>query len=168
MVSEITMPSAVSRPQYDIEARVTGHAWVRRTLGHLPTAHIAGVQGYFINVFYEGGTVYWMPRFDLEAFLKYVEALEINFFFTVPPIYMAIAKHPLVKNQFRHMRQAVSGAAPLSGELQKAANAKLPAGTEISQVWGLSETTGAATYFPTGWPVTPGSLGIPLPNCKIR
>ena len=29
-----------------------------RTLAHLPAAHIAGVQGYFVNPFFMGGPVY--------------------------------------------------------------------------------------------------------------
>lgn len=30
------------------------------TLAHLPIAHIAGVQGYYVNPFYMGGPVYWV------------------------------------------------------------------------------------------------------------
>jgi hypothetical protein len=43
-----------------------------RTIAHLPAAHIAGVQGYFVNPFFMGGPVYWMPKFD---FLKFLASL---------------------------------------------------------------------------------------------
>ncbi|KAH7141343.1 hypothetical protein B0J13DRAFT_556650 [Dactylonectria estremocensis] len=167
IVAEATLPAAVSRPVFDEEAR-NGNPFHHRTLGHLPTAHIAGVQGYFINPFYEGGIVYWMPTFKFDDFLRYCEELRITGFFTVPPIYMAIAKHPAVKDQFRHMRSAICGAAPLTGELQQAATRKMKMAASVRQTWGLSETTGSATFVTPGTPVTMGSLGSPLPNVLLR
>lgn len=167
IVAEATMPAAISRPIFDEEAR-KGNPYHHRTLGHLPTAHIAGVQGYFINPFYEGGIVYWMPTFKFDDFLRYCGELRITGFFTVPPIFMAIAKHPAVKHQFRHMRSAISGAAPLSGELQQAATEKMKMGASVVQSWGLSESTGLATIVPPGAPVTMGSLGSLLPNMLMR
>jgi acyl-CoA synthetase (AMP-forming)/AMP-acid ligase II len=115
-----------------------------RTLAHLPAAHIAGVQGYFINPFFMGGVTYWMPKFDFLKFLEYNKKYRITFFFTVPPIYLLIAKMPIVKDQFDSLEVAISGAAPLGKELQIAASAKLGKGRAfISQTWGLSETTGS-------------------------
>ncbi|KAH6889259.1 hypothetical protein B0T10DRAFT_440925 [Thelonectria olida] len=167
IVAEVCLLAAVTRPFRDEKAR-QGNAYTQRTLGHLPTAHIAGVQGYFINPFFEGGIVYWMPKFNFDDFLRYCDELQITSFFTVPPIYMAIAKHPAVKNQFRFMRNASSGAAPLVHDLQKAATEKMNFPSEVSQVWGLSETTGAATICPPDKPVTLGSLGNLLPNVVLR
>lgn len=166
MVSEVFIPSAVNRPVHD-EWERQGNGFPKRTLGHLPTAHIAGVQSYFVNCFYDGGIVFWMPSFDFEKFVQYCSSLEITGFFTVPPIYMAIAKHPLVKDQFRFMRQAVTGAAPLSQALQESASLKL-AGTPVTQTWGLSETTGAVTHTPPGRTDTMGSLSPLLPNVQLR
>lgn len=71
-----------------------------RTLAHLPAAHIAGVQGYFINPFFAGGTVYWIPSFDFAKFLHYNKLHKITFFFTVPPIYLLIAKTETITDQF--------------------------------------------------------------------
>ncbi|KAI4934002.1 uncharacterized protein J4E92_003672 [Alternaria infectoria] len=101
-------------------------AWVKekrpgfeyRTIAHLPTAHIAGVQGYLINPFYLAGTVYWMPRFDFPSFLTYNARYHITFFFTVPPILLLIAKSPLATTQFASLEFCVSGAAPLGRDLQ--------------------------------------------------
>ena len=136
-------------------------------MGHLPTAHIAGVQGYFVNPLLEGGIVYWMPTFNFDDFVKYCSELRVTTFFSVPPIYMAIAKHPVVKDQFRHMRAAVSGAAPLSQELQEAASEKLGRAS-LTQTWGLSETTGSATGIPLGQTNAPGSIGPLLSNIEMR
>lgn len=166
MVSEVVIPSAVNRPVHD-EWERQGKGFPRRTLGHLPTAHIAGVQSYFVNAFYEGGIVFWMPTFNFDDFVKYCSTLEITGFFTVPPIYMAIAKHPGVKDQFRFMRQAVTGAAPLSQALQEDASKKL-GGTIVTQTWGLSETTGSVTHTPPDRTDTMGSLSPLLPNVQLR
>jgi 4-coumarate--CoA ligase len=140
-----------------------------RTLAHLPVAHIAGIQGYLINPFYMGGPVYWMPRFDFAQFLAYNAQFRITFFFTVPPIYLLIAKSPLVTDQFAALEIAISGAAPLGKELQHAASQKL--GDEncfISQTWGLSETTGSATIMPMGMNDDTGSVSPLIPNMLAR
>ncbi|KAF2829715.1 4-coumarate-CoA ligase-like protein [Ophiobolus disseminans] len=140
-----------------------------RTIAHLPTAHIAGIQGYLINPFYMGGPVYWMPRFDFAQFLAYNAKYKITFFFTVPPIYLLIAKSPAVTDQFKTLEIAISGAAPLGKELQYAASQKL-GGEEcfISQTWGLSETTGSATIMPMGMSDDTGSVSPLIPNMLAR
>lgn len=140
-----------------------------RTLAHLPAAHIAGVQGYFVNPFYMGGPTYWMPKFDWQGFLDYNKKYRITFFFSVPPIYLLIAKSPAVKDQFDALEVAISGAAPLGKELQIAASAKLGKGkTFISQTWGLSETTGSVTAMPWDQQDDTGSVSPVLPNMSLR
>ncbi|KAF4551519.1 AMP-binding enzyme-like protein 24 [Elsinoe fawcettii] len=148
---------------------VTNPNFEYRTLAHLPIAHIAGIQGYFINPFYLGGTTYWMPKFDWPIFLEYNKKYRITFFFTVPPIYLLIAKSPDVTDQFDTLEQAISGAAPLGKELQYAASAKLGRGkTFISQTWGLSESTGSATVMPEGVKDDTGSVSALVPNVTAR
>ncbi|KAJ4307372.1 hypothetical protein N0V94_009746, partial [Neodidymelliopsis sp. IMI 364377] len=140
-----------------------------RTLAHLPVAHIAGIQGYLINPFYMGGPVYWMSRFDFAQFLDYNAKYRITFFFTVPPIYLLIAKSAQVSEQFKTLEIAISGAAPLGKELQHAASKKL-GGTScfISQTWGLSETTGSATMMPMHMSDDTGSVSPLIPNMVAR
>ena len=140
-----------------------------RTLAHLPAAHIAGVQGYCINPVYSGGTTYWMPKFDFVQFLEYNKKFRITFFFTVPPVYILIAKSPLVTDQFDTLEAAISGAAPLGKELQYAASSKLGRGnTFITQTWGLSETTGSVTAMQWGEKDDTGSVSKLLPNMSCR
>ncbi|KAF1816440.1 4-coumarate-CoA ligase-like protein [Eremomyces bilateralis CBS 781.70] len=140
-----------------------------RTLAHLPVAHIAGIQGYLINPFYMGGPAYWMPRFDFAQFLEYNRKYRISFFFTVPPIYLLIAKAPIITDHFDSLEVAISGAAPLGKELQHAASQKLGKGkTFISQTWGLSESTGSATIMPYGQDDDTGSVSALIPNMTAR
>jgi acyl-CoA synthetase (AMP-forming)/AMP-acid ligase II len=91
---------------------------------------------------YSGGTVYWMPKFSWKPFLEYMKKYQVTAFYTVPSIFLRIAKSPDVTDQFDTVQTAITGAAPMDAELQQAANAKLGKGqTKISQTWGLSETT---------------------------
>ena len=137
-----------------------------RTLAHLPVAHIAGCQGYFVNPAVAGGPVYWKPKFDFPKFLEYNKKFRITFFFSVPPIYLLIAKSPLVTDQFESLVHGISGAAPMGKELQQLAAQKL--GCNVSQTWGLSETTGSFTAQP--WDVNDetGSIAPMLPNTSMR
>lgn len=143
--------------------------WVYRTLAHVPAAHIAGIQGYFANATYRGGTTYWMARFDFPKFLEYNKRYKITFFFSVPPIWLAIAKHPGVADHLDTVTDASSGAAPLGAQLQIDAEAKLgkEQGT-LTQVWGLTETTGAITVMEPGQRDHTGSVGPLLANHEAR
>lgn len=110
-----------------------------------------------------------MPKFDFPNFLKYCKRHKINYFFSVPPIFLLIAKSPLVKDHFDTMVGAVSGAAPLGKETQNAASKKLGKGTaRISQTWGLTETTGSMSILPQGWKDDSGSVSCLVANSTIR
>jgi 4-coumarate--CoA ligase len=137
-----------------------------RTLAHLPAAHIAGVQGYLINPAVAGGTVYWMPKFDFTKFLEYNKKYQITTFFTVPPVYLLIAKSPQVTDQFKSLRHSITGAAPMGPELTALAEAKL--GSTISQTWGLSETTGSVTAALWDEHDATGSVSPLMPNTSMR
>ena len=125
---------------------------------------------FFINPILEAGVTFWMPRFDWPRFVEYNKKHQITLFFTVPPIYLLIAKSPLVTDQFQALRYCISGAAPMGKELQFAASSKVGAEkTYISQTWGLSETTGSITYLP--WEQeedTTGSVSGLLPNVYLK
>ncbi|EXJ68030.1 uncharacterized protein A1O5_08645 [Cladophialophora psammophila CBS 110553] len=139
-----------------------------RTLAHLPISHIAGLFGYLVAPFYSGGLVVWMRKYEWSQLLKYMKEYEITAFYTVPSIYLRISKAPEVQDHFRSLDAATTGAAPMDGDLQTAANAKLGQGeTFIGQTWGLSETTGAVTMMPRGQSDITGSISPILPNVEI-
>lgn len=141
-----------------------------RTLAHLPPAHIAGVQGYLFNPTLQGGTTYWLPQpFAFDKFLYYMKKFRITMFFSVPPIFLLVAKSPNVTDQFVTTQVAYCGAAPMGKDLQIAAGKRLGrSGVDITQTWGLSETTGSATYMPQGMSDLTGSVSPLLPNVEAR
>lgn len=166
IVSEGLIPQYMYREWEQRQAGRNEWPMQYRTLAHLPAAHIAGVQGYLINPVIAGGTVYWMPKFDFTKFLEYNKKYQITTFFTVPPIYLLIAKSPQVNDQFKTLRHVISGAAPMGPELTKLAEAKL--GCTISQTWGLSETTGSVTAAPWDTHDNTGSVSPLMPNTAMR
>jgi acyl-CoA synthetase (AMP-forming)/AMP-acid ligase II len=105
-----------------------------------------------------------MPRFDLEQFLQLIQQHKITSLNLVPPLVLALAKHPLVDNyDLSSVRIIGCGAAPLGQELEQACASRL--GCEIYQGYGLTEVAGACHVNIT--PVPPeksGAVGPVLPN----
>jgi len=169
MVAEAFLPAYINRPIWK-EWAAAGEPFELRTLAHLPTAHVSGVQGYFVNAFYDGGIVYWMSSFDFGAFLKYNVQYKITTFFSLPKIYLGIARHPAVTDQLRSLRIAYSGATPLNEEVYHCAKfgGEGEERTLLSQTWGASETTGAVTHVSPAARDTSGSVGALLPNMLMR
>ena len=167
LVSEGIIPQLQFRDYVARQQRKDSrYSFEYRTLAHLPAAHIAGCQGYFVNPMIAGGVVFWMPKFDFPKFLEYNKQHKVTTFFTVPPIYLLIAKSPLVNDQFATAEHCITGAAPMGPELMAMAQAKL--GCHISQTWGLSETTGSMTVMPWDQHDETGSVSPLMPNCRMR
>ena len=61
-----------------------------------PFFHILGLVLILLFWLKQGGTIVALPRFDLEHFLDCVQKYRIKYASLVPPIILALAKHPLV------------------------------------------------------------------------
>lgn len=110
-----------------------------------------------------------MPKFEFQQFMDNMKKFRITMLFSVPAIYLLIAKSPAVTDHFDTLMLAQSGAAPLGAEIQRAASVKIGRGkTFISQTWGLSETTGSASSNLWGPKDETGSVGTLLPNISLR
>jgi acyl-CoA synthetase (AMP-forming)/AMP-acid ligase II len=135
-------------------------------IGILPFFHIYGmivVMNFMLQV---GGTIVTMPQFDLENFLKIMQDYKVTRACLVPPIILALAKHPLV-NQYdlSHLNQIFSGAAPLSAELQAAAATRLKC--NVVQGYGLTETSPVTHATPNDISkIKVGSVGPSVPNTE--
>jgi 4-coumarate--CoA ligase len=132
----------------------------------LPFFHIYGMQVLMNAVLVNGATLVTMPRFDLEQFLTLVQNHKVTRAYVVPPIVLALAKHPLV-DQFdtSSLRQIVSGAAPLGADLAGAAKQRV--GVEVVQGYGLTETSPVTNLMPLGQD-RPGTVGVLVPNLEMR
>ena len=138
------------------------------TVGVLPFFHIYGMVLILNLAIYRGTKLVTMPRFDLEKFLQIVQEHKVTVLSLVPPIIIALAKHPIVDNyDVSSVRTIGSGAAPLGEELEQACAARL--GCEIYQGFGLTEVAGASHVNSalTGV-IKPGSVGPVIPNTESK
>jgi acyl-CoA synthetase (AMP-forming)/AMP-acid ligase II len=132
----------------------------------LPFFHIYGMQVLMNAVLVNGATLVTMPRFDLEQFLTLVQEHKVTRAYVVPPIVIALAKHPLVDSfDTSSLRQIVSGAAPLGADLAAAATDRVK--TEVVQGYGLTETSPVTNLMPLGQD-RPGTVGVLVPNLEMR
>ncbi|MDF1595268.1 MAG: 4-coumarate--CoA ligase family protein [Acidimicrobiia bacterium] len=135
-------------------------------IGILPFFHIYGMQVLMNGALAQGTTLVTMPRFDLAQFLQICQDHAVTRYYLVPPIVLALAKHPLVDEyDLSAARQVFSGAAPLGAEL--AAQAAARVGCEVVQGYGLTETSPVTHATPVGG-FKAGSIGVLLPNTECR
>jgi acyl-CoA synthetase (AMP-forming)/AMP-acid ligase II len=138
-------------------------------LGVLPFFHIYGMTVIMNQALRMGATVVTMPRFELEGFLDLLERHRVTKVHLVPPIILALAKHPSVEGRdLSALKWINSGAAPLSAELADACAARL--GCLVVQGYGLTETSPVTHAVPVEREENrPGSIGPPIPSteCKV-
>ncbi len=139
-----------------------------RIIGVLPFFHIYGMVVIMGAALVEGATIVSMPRFELEAFLKTLQDYRITYANVVPPILLALAKHPSVANyDLSALHTLFSGAAPLGGDLSNAVTARL--GARVRQGYGLTETSPVTHFHPLDSEVVlPSSVGPMVPNTTCR
>jgi acyl-CoA synthetase (AMP-forming)/AMP-acid ligase II len=138
-----------------------------RLIGVLPFFHIYGMVVIMNQGLRSGATVVTMPRFDLEQFVGLIEEHEVTRAYVVPPIALALAKHPALEGRdLGSLRMIMSGAAPLGGELSD----RVAKRTEcnVIQGYGMTETSPVThTIRPDGTNKA-GSIGPVLAATEAR
>ncbi len=104
----------------------------------LPFFHIYGmICGMFMPLL-TGGKLIFMPAFDLIKFLELIQTYKVTRALVVPPIVLALSKHPIVNNyDLSSLQSLMSGAAPLGGDLQEICAKRLKCA--VKQGWGMTE-----------------------------
>jgi acyl-CoA synthetase (AMP-forming)/AMP-acid ligase II len=137
-------------------------------IGVLPFFHIYGLTVLINLALSKGATVVTMPRFDLDEFLTLMQEHRVTFACLVPPIVLALAKHPAVdKVDLSSLEHVLTGAAPLDAGIAGAASERL--GCSVLQGYGLTESSPVLSA-PTREPADarPASTGPIVPNTEIR
>lgn len=88
--------------------------------------------------------LYMIQKFDFLEFLGYIEKYKVTSIAGVPPIMIALAKHPGVsKFDLSSVRALGSGAAPLGKDVMKEVEGKFlkryGADIRVRQGWGMTE-----------------------------
>jgi acyl-CoA synthetase (AMP-forming)/AMP-acid ligase II len=137
-----------------------------RVLAVLPFFHAYGMVVLMNFPLYRMASCVTMPRFDLEQFLQIVQDRKVTHLYVVPPIVIALAKHPAVKRfDLTSVRLVNSGAAPLDAGVQDDAARRLDA--VVTQGYGMTETSVAISITPDQPDlVRAGSVGLLLPNME--
>jgi acyl-CoA synthetase (AMP-forming)/AMP-acid ligase II len=134
----------------------------------LPFFHIYGLVVIMKATLADGGTLVTMPRFDLMEFLGLVQKYRATILPIVPPIVLALVKHPAVAQfDLSSVRIVFSGAAPLGEEIARELSDKL--GCPVVQGYGMTEASPVTHISPTrNSPFKPGSIGKVVPDTEVR
>jgi acyl-CoA synthetase (AMP-forming)/AMP-acid ligase II len=134
----------------------------------LPFFHIGGVVFVVNRALHGGATVVILPRFELESFLQALQDHAVSRAILVPPMVLALARHPAVDHyDLSRLAVVFSVAAPLSQQV--AADCARRVGCAVKTGFGLTEA-GPALIADTDDPTTrkAGAVGRCLPNTECR
>jgi acyl-CoA synthetase (AMP-forming)/AMP-acid ligase II len=135
-------------------------------VGALPFFHIYGLVVVLLYGIMRGASVVTLPRFELETFLKILQDWNVSIAHIVPPIALALARHPVVDNyRLPGLKWLFSGAAPLSAQVAEDVRKRL--NVTIRQGYGLTEASPVVSYTPVD-ANRAGKSGQLLPNTECR
>lgn len=136
------------------------------TVAFLPFFHIYGLQVLMNFYLGSGGTLVTVPRFDLEQFLTLCQTHRTPRMWIVPPVALALAKHPVVDRfDLSALVQVNSAAAPLGADVAEAMGTRL--NTAATQGYGMTEASPVTHITPRG-KGRAGASGVTIPNTQCR
>ncbi|KAI9730887.1 MAG: hypothetical protein M1834_005605 [Cirrosporium novae-zelandiae] len=141
-----------------------------RWICFLPMYHAMAQTIFIANATMRQIPVYIMPKFDFLKMLEYIQKYRITELTLVPPIAVALAKHPIVRKfDLSSVEKVGSGAAPLSGEVCEEFESLWEKGKiNVRQGYGMTECTCSLM----GWhpdEIAKGSaVGELNPNCEAK
>ena len=165
-------PKGVMLSHRNLVANVTQSAAVAGitpedvAIAFLPFFHIYGMT-VLMNLFLQQrAKLVTMPRFDLELFLRLIETHRATRLYIVPPVALALAKHPLV-GQFdvSSVVEIFSGAAPLGPETEIAVGERF--GARSVQGYGMTEMS-PISHMTVAGNIRHGSSGQAVPSTECR
>jgi acyl-CoA synthetase (AMP-forming)/AMP-acid ligase II len=152
-----------------LQVEGTGHSSSDDTLVCvLPLFHIYGMQVIMNCGLYMGATIVTLPRFELPVLLSVFERYGVTMAHLVPPVVLALAKHPSVEGyDLSKLKTVFSAAAPLGEQVAHACAERL--GCTVKQGYGMTEASPATHMTPPGHVWTNyGSVGLCVPKTECR
>nr|AWJ58442.1 4-coumarate CoA ligase [Boehmeria nivea] len=138
----------------------------------LPLFHIYSLNSVLLCGLRAGAAVLIMPKFEIGALLALVERHRVSVAPIVPPIVLAIARHPgLDAHDLSSLRVLKSGGAPLGKELEDTVRAKFPNVT-LGQGYGMTEAgpvlTMSLAFAKEPFEVKAGACGTVVRNAEMK
>ncbi|MEO7855048.1 MAG: AMP-binding protein [Rubrivivax sp.] len=138
-----------------------------RVLAVLPPFHIYALTVNMLFGIRAAAEMVLHARFDVEAVLRDLSTKKITCFPGVPTMFSALINHPGVdKLDLRSLKYCGSGGAPLPLEVAQRF-AKLT-GCNLSEGWGMTETSPTGTFTPVNGKRKAGSCGMPMPGITLK
>ncbi|EPS25210.1 hypothetical protein PDE_00142 [Penicillium oxalicum 114-2] len=165
-VSNMLQYTYMSTLYPDYEARRARARW----LCFLPMYHAMAQNIFIAAALWRGTPVYIMPKFDFIQMLEYTQKFRITDYILVPPVVVALAKHPAVrKYDLSSIESVGSGAAPLGREVCAEVERLWPEGKiNIKQGWGMTEATCSILGWDPRETSTSASVGELNANCEAK
>ncbi len=166
------MPKGVMLTHHNLIANVTqisdltGMSERDNLIAMLPFFHIFGMVVLMAYGLLRRTTIVTMPRFDLDQFLQLMQDHKISRAYLVPPVVLALVKHPHVDNyDLSPLKVITCGAAPLSKELTAACSERLDC--TVNQGYGMTEMSPVTNLDGDDVEnVKAGSIGPIVPNTE--
>ncbi|KAJ7553750.1 hypothetical protein O6H91_06G111100 [Diphasiastrum complanatum] len=134
----------------------------------LPMFHIYGFSCIVCANLCKARTVVVMPQYNFESMLAAVGRYRVTVLPVVPPVILHLVKRqPGRQYDLSSLRDVGSAAAPLGKELMEAFMKMYP-GVQLSQAYGLTETSGLATLIFRQEVMCIGSSGKLVSNVKSK
>jgi acyl-CoA synthetase (AMP-forming)/AMP-acid ligase II len=136
--------------------------------GQLPLFHIFGFVVTICLGLGQGATNVLVSRFEFEPFLGLVQEHRVTRAFLVPPIVLALAKHPAVDGyDLSSLVTLTCGAAPLGADVARACAERL--GCRVKQGYGMTEIVPTHIGPEAFDPAKIGAVGpcVPGVECKV-
>lgn len=115
---------------------------IRRSLCTVPMYHALGLCYYVFTAPKWRLQTYLMEKFNLAEMLDHIQRFQITELILVPPMLVAMAKHPSVRDgtsDISSVRKVVAGAAPIGMEVTQQFEDLWQGRLKVRQAWGMSE-----------------------------
>lgn len=135
-------------------------------LGTLPLFHTFGQTCVLNSGLRVGATLVLVPKFDGDTALALLNKHEVDVFFGVPTMYIALLDAATRNAERPRMRYAVSGGASIPVAVIE--RFKDVFDVDIYEGYGLTETSPVATFNHVGVAPQPGSIGKPIWGVEVE
>jgi long-chain acyl-CoA synthetase len=137
------------------------------TLATLPLFHVFGMSSVMNAAVVGRAMLTMVPRFEPGRVLEVVQRDRATLFGGVPTMFTALLHHPdRERFDVSTLTLCVSGGASLPVEVLRGFDEAF--GCNVLEGYGLTETTGMATFNTPDRERKPGSIGVPIGGSEIR
>ncbi|MEW6442949.1 MAG: AMP-binding protein [bacterium] len=132
----------------------------------LPTAHVYGnvvMNGTFLT----GGTLVLLERFQEQSAFDAITRHRATMFEGVPSMYMMLLSHAgMDRCDTSSLKKCTVGGQTISVHVEQEVEKRF--GCPLLELWGMTEISGLGTTHPLLGENRHGSIGIPLPYCRVK